>query len=974
MRLRNIVSGVMAFVALALVSCEEVEHYGIPQVAVTSDAELVFDIEGGKGSFSFTSTRDWKVQSDADWVVVDPEKGSAAPDGQTIEVSVLKNEGRDRVAELQLTIGMLSRTITVNQKGPQGSPEDLIVYFNDFDKEVAQKTYGSGSSYPYLDQFDGWVNHTGTGVKDVKYNFSGMSTRSNSTSDSNYSDYEGSGDNNMFFGSNAYLAINNITLGNTKDFTLTFGTEKYDGNNKEAMFDPAEFHVFLSNDGAKWVEIDYTFAGTTAGRWNFATANFTLPEQTTALWMCVKADVASVYRMDDLKLVLSEEAGAAVDFSKAEDMDFTAGGNISGGGNTGDVPVSAGKKTVQEFISAADTQNYYELTGKVSGFNATYCSFDLTDDSGKIYVYSVLAASKSEWSSKIKNGGTATIYGKYMFYEQKSQHEVVDAYIVSFTESGSTGGGNVPDGTAIYSNNFDKVVAEKTYGTSASSWPYLDQFSGWQNQAGTGASDVSYSFNGMSARANSTSDSSYSDYSGSGNNNMFFGKSAYFSIRNIALGGKTNLSLSFGSEKYSQTDGSVFKNSEYHIWLSNDNGAKWVEFTDYTFAGGTTEGRWNVATANFTVPAGTDNLSICFAVDVASAYRMDDVKLVEAASAGASVDFSKAVAKDFGSATPSTPVTPPVSGGGKNFTKVTSIESGKAYLIVAGTKAAVPVGSDKNYGYLNVIDVTDNGGVINADAANAFVFTAVNGGYTIRQSDGRYLYMTGTYNSCNLDNNPSSGHIWDVEARSDGTMLITNVEMDKTLQYDSNYSSYGVYPDTRGAFPALYVEGEGSGDSGSGDGGNDDGGNTGATGEYEPQLQWTLGSGAYDNTSSSTSKQSAKINGVSVSNLLKLGKGSDVGNATIHVPAGTRKLGFYCIAWKGKTSTSAKFSVGGSEIKTIKPAENAGATGNPEYTITLSSSDWYEIDLPSTSAQDVKVETLDKAQGRVLIIGLKAIK
>ena len=416
------------------------------------------------------------------------------------------------------------------------------------------------------------------------------------------------------------------------------------------------------------------------------------------------------------------------------------------------------------------------------------------------------------------------------------------------------------------------------------------------------------------------------------------------------------------------------KNSEYHIWLSNDNGAKWVEFTDYTFAGGTTEGRWNVATANFTVPAGTDNLSICFAVDVASAYRMDDVKLVEAASAGASVDFSKAVAKDFGSATPSTPVTPPVSGGGKKFTKVTSIESGKAYLIVAGTKAAVPVGSDKNYGYLNVIDVTDNGGVINADAANAFVFTAVNGGYTIRQSDGRYLYMTGTYNSCNLDKNPSSGHIWDVEARSDGTMLITNVEMDKTLQYDSNYSSYGVYPDTRGAFPALYVEGEGSGDSGSGEGGNDDGGNTGATGEYEPQLQWTLGSGAYDNTSSSTSKQSAKINGVSVSNLLKLGKGSDVGNATIHVPAGTRKLGFYCIAWKGKTSTSAKFSVGGSEIKTIKPAANAGATGNPEYTITLSSSDWYEIDLPSTSAQDVKVETLDKAQGRVLIIGLKAIK
>ena len=95
-------------------------------------------------------------------------------------------------------------------------------------------------------------------------------------------------------------------------------------------------------------------------------------------------------------------------------------------------PTSSGTKTVAEFISAADTQNYYELTGTVSNFNSSYCSFDLTDATGSIYVYSVMSLSKTEWGSKIANGGTVTLLGKYLYYEKDSKHEVVDAYITSF--------------------------------------------------------------------------------------------------------------------------------------------------------------------------------------------------------------------------------------------------------------------------------------------------------------------------------------------------------------------------------------------------------------------------------------------------------------------------------------------------------------------------------------------------------------
>lgn len=108
------------------------------------------------------------------------------------------------------------------------------------------------------------------------------------------------------------------------------------------------------------------------------------------------------------------------------------------GGEEPAAPESKGKKTVEEFIAAADKENYYELTGTVSNFNSKFCSFDLTDASGSIYVYSVLDASKTEWVDKIKDGGTVTLYGKYDYYEKSSKHEVVDAHIVSFTE-GTTG-------------------------------------------------------------------------------------------------------------------------------------------------------------------------------------------------------------------------------------------------------------------------------------------------------------------------------------------------------------------------------------------------------------------------------------------------------------------------------------------------------------------------------------------------------
>ena len=162
-----------------------------------------------------------------------------------------------------------------------------------------------------------------------------------------------------------------------------------------------------------------------------------------------------------------------------------------------------------------------------------------------------------------------------------------------------------------------------------------------------------------------------------------------------------------------------------------------------------------------------------------------------------------------GGATPD-PGTDPQPTGKRQYKKATSVESGKPYLIVAESKAAKPVPAKDKYGWLYVVDVEDVNGVIEMDDATFdFVFTSADGGYTIMQSDGRYLYQKGTYNNFNVDAAPTEGHYWTVTANADGTFKILNTNVNKWMQYSISHTSYGSYADEQGVMPTLYVLDEG---------------------------------------------------------------------------------------------------------------------------------------------------------------------
>lgn len=206
------------------------------------------------------------------------------------------------------------------------------------------------------------------------------------------------------------------------------------------------------------------------------------------------------------------------------------------------------------------------------------------------------------------------------------------------------GGGVVPpdpSGDAIYENNFDKTPAAEVDGK----WPFLDQTDAWQNASGTGNSTVTYTSTNVSVRTSGKLSGGYDGASGS--NKIFFGSApATFDINNITMSaGKTNYRIIFGgaySKKNGATYDNIFKPESFHVAVGN--GTDWSGNLTYEKIGGsdTTDPYWIQFAVDFTLKEAVSQLSIRFTADLASAFAIDDVQLVEG-SGGQEVDLEGGV-------------------------------------------------------------------------------------------------------------------------------------------------------------------------------------------------------------------------------------------------------------------------------------------------------------------------------------------
>lgn len=120
-------------------------------------------------------------------------------------------------------------------------------------------------------------------------------------------------------------------------------------------------------------------------------------------------------------------------------------------------------------------------------------------------------------------------------------------------------------------------------------------------------------------------------------------------------------------------------------------------------------------------------------------------------------------------------------------------EDGEYWIVVDG-KYALPLTSKYGWIYTDPYGYQDN----------VFTIKAVEGGYTIQDPAGQYYYQTGSYDSFNRSEAmPEEGAVWVITSNEDGSYKILNSDLNKYVQYSTEYNSFGSYADEKGAMPVL---------------------------------------------------------------------------------------------------------------------------------------------------------------------------
>lgn len=492
MKFRSILA-IAALAVFSFTACEETENLGEAKVSV-SPAEVTFDATGEKSEVvALTATRDWHIENKPDWVVVNPSTGKASAGDQAVTISVDPNKGNDREDDVIFTIGLAKASLHVKQAGEAGELKK--------GSGTLEDPYSVAGVIEYVQSLGADVQSpSSVYVKGVVSSVTTTYEASGTYGNAVFYMVDNEGDTDQFYAyQTLYLGNRKWAKGDTDikagDAVIICGpVVNFKGNTPETVSKGASYLYSLNGETegtaepedptkveqitcAEFIEkadpnTTYRLVGKVTSSVNATYCSFDMNDGTATVV------VWTVNNKDEWKDKVKQGGTVTV---RGKYKKYEQNGNVKHEmidayiekfeeGATVDYS-NAPAKTIAEFITAADKTTYYKLTGVVSGFNSNYCSMDITDASGTIYVYSV--ANKADWASKISNGGTVVLAGQYDYYADKSQHEVVNAYILSFTEG--QGGGEAKgtgtledpfnaDGAAAYIKaNGDKESTDDVY-------------------------------------------------------------------------------------------------------------------------------------------------------------------------------------------------------------------------------------------------------------------------------------------------------------------------------------------------------------------------------------------------------------------------------------------------------------------------------------------------------------------------------
>lgn len=755
---------------------------------------------------AITANCEWTVTaSNLDWATISPMSGKG--NGSiSVTVSELPAGTSLREGKISFTLihpefgkwGQAESSVAVKQYGSGVTPPPTgdVIYANDFDKE--QATEGS-SGWPFADQFEGWKNQTGTGADNVTYVANSISVRSNSASNGSYSKYkdDASGVNNMLFCAGAELEIHKIALDPAqKNLCLTFGSYKSLFGDDDNAFVTSEFHVYLSKDGENWAEIAYDRPvgddeHTNFGTWALATANFTLKEVPSELYIRFISDLSSAHRIDDVKL-FEGIGGTEVDL-----------GNV-----TPPTPGEAVVITIPEIIAklttsqvALDTNNdrYFEAVvvtdkegGNFNGQNLQVMTPGATTAKNGITLYG-----SGKYTDPYDDGFTFVKGDKVKVTLKKGEARIV-SYNGLYEVTGSKGA--------------DWVEIEKI-GTETITPVVVDpaKLAEYQGMVVT--------VKGVTAPATAadwTTNEAFGKHTfttSAGNMTVFVQKAMPGLVGTQFVAGSTGDITGYASVNSNaaqvcpqrpedvaafmgepSTDPAITKLDPTSLSFSATDNAKTVTVTaanadDCTIEAATDKSEQFTTSVNGMVVTVTPKENTTEQAITATLT----IKLMKA---GAAVDTKTVAISQAGKSVP----------GGSGYTRVNAVTAGKKYLIVAET-------GEKNYvfeaaqlaggaGRPNGVEIAVSNSKIESNTTNdayAVTIEASGDGYVIKTADGKFVEYNGSSTTLKLSD--TAGRIWIATAvQAKNTIKFTDKETMSAstvrcllFQNTSAYQRFGGY-------------------------------------------------------------------------------------------------------------------------------------------------------------------------------------
>lgn len=756
--------------ATAFTGCSDDDDKSLTPKLTADPTALDFtDETATTQTVAITANCEWTVTaSNLDWATISPMSGKG---NGTISVTVSELPAGTNLREGKISFtlihpefgkwGQAESSVAVKQYGSGVTPPPTgdAIYANDFDKEQAQK--GSDNKFPFADAFEGWKNQTGTGADNVAYKTSGISVRSNSPSNDSHSKYkdDASGVNNMFFGTSGVFEIQKIALESTqKNLQLTFGSYRSIFEDKDNAFKTSEFHVYLSKDGENWAEITYDRPvgddeHSNHGTWALATANFTLKQVPSELYIKFTSDLTSAHRIDDVKL-FEGIGGTEVDLD-----------NIT--------PPVTETKTIAEVI-AGSVGATYTTQGQVVAINGR--SFLIQDNSGKILVYLGWKDNKPVVDYSATIGQTVKVTGKTTTYSKLVQFSETDLVIEK-----------VSDGS------FTQPTPEKFDGAAFDAYAAATPVIKYIEYSGTLTIDGYY----YNIAVDGTDLQGSLAYPADG----FVDASLNGQV--VIVKGYT-LGMTNQSKMLSTIAVSVEKNGD----APAEPKITKLDPTSLSFAATDNAKTVTVTAANAddcTIEAATDK-SEQFTTSVkgmvvtvtpkenTTEQAITATLTIKLMKAGAAVDTKTVAISQAGKIV------------GSGYVRVTSITSGKKYLIVAenGDKYAVlPASAGLNASKLfDGIAITVANGKIEANAANnahAVTIVASDGAYTIQNTAGKFIeYANNSSGKTQLAIVDASSRKWVADEETAGTFLIKDSEVtgrallyrNGDTEYDNRFGGY----------------------------------------------------------------------------------------------------------------------------------------------------------------------------------------